>query len=247
MCSRSHRLTDENRKCSAAAEMTSPSKVPRKTGCGSPELARDAAASTVVGDSLNKAAGMVEHGDRPTSSRGVSTEVTARRGPQRHHCQQHFTEATELLKRAAEKQLTGSSLAERMLIKKLNTLPDIKTRGVQAAANDTVSDSSGSKISKDVTAVTKTSHGVPTNDTQAVVKSDADSARRTLSILHEAMSDVVDDITNESRSMSVADIDLEESPEPRTAAASKERTVQFQQQEFVSQDDSDLRTVSVNV
>ena len=148
MCSRSHRLTD---KCwcsaNAAVETASLSKLPKTTGC---RLPRDTAASTAAAEGRKKTSGAVQQYDRPydrpdrpkspTPSRGASTRrgTSSQRGSQQQ--QQNRAMAAEMLKRVAEKQLTGSSLAERMMADKLKTLPDNKSPGVQAEAKNTASD-----------------------------------------------------------------------------------------------------------
>ena len=99
------------------------------------------AASTAVADSRKKTAGgvqMVERPKSPTPPRGASARpgTQHRRSQQQPQQQQNFTEAAEMLKRVANKQLTGSSMAERMLAEKLSTLPDNKSQGLKAAAKD---------------------------------------------------------------------------------------------------------------
>ena len=264
-------MTDENRKRSASAEITSSPKTPDETGCRSTGLSRYTATSTAVADSCRqKTAEIVELDDRSKSPRGASTAGTARRGTLSHHHhhqqqqqqqQQHLTKAAELLKRVADKQLTGSSLSERLLIAKLHTLPTVKP---ETAVTDTFRELPGSERSKDAHAVAQKSSYISTDDIRTVVKPDivaadvdediwnGDSARHhsaprrpTLPIVDEIDSESQ---SSESQSSLSSDVNTDVPPEQHTfpfAFDPKNREVQFQQLELDSQDDSDLRIVSV--
>jgi len=225
MCSRSHRLTEEIRESITAPETTS--KVPKDTECGSPGLARDTAASAVV-DSRKKTADVVEKGDRLKSPMGASTAVTARRETKLQQCQQqHLTKAAQLLKRVAEKQLTGTSAAERIMAKKLTALPDVEppSAHAQPAARDTARELPWPKVFRDDTVV-MTAPSIATYDNRTVTMSDNVAAER--------------------RSDLAANIHVDKpTTERQTAVALKGPRVQFQQADVTSQDDSDLRTVSV--
>lgn len=264
-------MTDENRKCSAAAEMTSSSKVPNKTRHGSTDISPDATvASTAFADGCRKKPAMVveQQGNRPKSPRGASAAGTARCGTHPHHHdhhqqQQHLSKAAELLKRVAEKQLTGSTLTERLLVAKLTALPTTESHSNEKTAKkDIAMELTAVNMSRDSATVTKTSPCIATDDVLIVIKPDkvedvcgAESARRDSSRLNENRTrsgdyavSLVDNVTSERQSNLVSALITDEpidQPKVYTAAESMERTVNFQQREVDNQDDSDLRTVSL--
>ena len=265
MYSHRRRLTDEDRKDSAAVKMASSSKAENETGRGSTGLSRATATLTAVtDDSRKKAAAVEEQGSQRKSPRGASTADTARPGTHHDHNpqqqqQQHLIKATELLKRAAEKQLTLSSLTltERLLVAQLSTLPSVNSpsSSEQSATRDTARKSSGSRTSKDLPSVNDISASVPKDDIRTAMKPDnvaaddneviydADSARQESLILRENVTGryvepTVNNISERRGNLS-SDVDNDERTERHSnAAESKDTKVQFQQ------DDSDLRIVS---
>jgi len=219
---------------------------------------------TAIADSCRTTtAAIVELYDRLKSPREASTAGMARRGTLSHHHhqhhhqqQQHLTKAAELLKRVADKQLTGSSLSERLLIAKLHTLPTVKS---QTTATDTSRVLPGSEESKDAPAVAQKYSSIPTDDIQTAAKPDivaadvdediwdGDSARHH-SAPRRSTLPIVDEIDNESETGLSSDVDTDVPPEQHTfplAVDPKNRGIQFQPLELHSQDDSDLRIVSV--
>jgi len=220
-------------------------------------LSHDMASPTAIADGKMASAAVVQR-DRSKSPKVRQTVYMGRRETQYHHYQhqqqqqQHLIKAAELLKRVAGKQLTGSSLAERLLVDKVTKLSAVKSPSMQTDAAETGRKLSEYKTSKGGPQVT----GMPTHDTQVVAKPDnsddigqtAESARRHLSgqsgnTMSDHNAPIVDNVTSERHGNLVAGTDTKETTAPPTAQ-SNDQILHCSQPEVHNQDDSDLRTVS---